>query len=298
VLRTKLTDCIIAVVLTICCLFPALAAASEVSSAPTIIAQDSLSKQTAMTEAPVEFNKDYFKGYVTDFSNMVTSPSRWDSSDWLTTAAVTGAALVLYSNDAYIQKWVLDHKTASRSDIGDKVTYLGSGKFTPALLGGMYLYGHFADDGKMRKTVLLSAESFVLSGVFTQVLKYGTGRHRPYMDDGPNAWSGPSFSGSGSTMSFPSGHAQTAFSIATVIASEYDNYVVPALAYGVATITALNRVQRNAHWSSDIFVGSTIGYFTGKAVVAAHRGTTPSRISFTPIIDNRDMGMMVTYRFN
>jgi len=47
-----------------------------------------------MNEAPVEFNKDYFKGYWTDFKNIVTAPARWDTTDWITAAAVTGAAVL------------------------------------------------------------------------------------------------------------------------------------------------------------------------------------------------------------
>lgn len=45
----------------------------------------------------------------------------------------------------------------------------------------MYLYGHIADDSKMRKTVLLTVESVVLTGVFVQTLKYATQRHRPIL---------------------------------------------------------------------------------------------------------------------
>jgi len=40
------------------------------------------------------------------------------------------------------------------------------------------------------------------------------------------------------------------------------------LAYGIATLTALSRVNDNAHWASDIFFGAVIGYFTAKAIIA------------------------------
>jgi len=254
-------------------------------------------RSEAPQEAPVEFNKAYFKGYVTDLKSIVISPARWDSTDWITATVVTGIAVGLYENDAKIQKWVLDHRTDSTNSIGDKVTELGFGKYTPVLIGGMYLYGHFAEDGKMRKTALLSVESFVLTGIFTQVLKYSTHRHRPDTGDPPHTWDGPSLDRSGSTMSFPSGHASSSFAIATVIASEYDNYLVPPLAYSVAAITALNRVSHNAHWSSDVFVGSAIGYFTGKAVVASHRNGKETRLSLAPMMIDGNLGSVMTYRF-
>jgi hypothetical protein len=281
----------------ICCIIPAIASAEEIMSSPTITSLEALPGKNAMNEAPVEFNKEYFKGYWTDFKNIVTSPVRWDMSDWITAGAVTGVAVLLYDNDAKIQKWVQEHKSDTTTEVGDNVTDLGHGKYTVALLGGMYIYGHFADDGKMRKTVLLSVESFVLTGLFVQTIKYATHRHRPDTGDGPHAWDGPSLHGTTSNQSFPSGHASSAFAVATVIASEYDNAIVPPLAYTVAGITALNRVFQNGHWASDVFVGSAIGYFTGKAIVASHRGGDTSRLSFAPMTDGRSVGMVVTYKF-
>jgi membrane-associated phospholipid phosphatase len=98
-------------------------------------------------------------------------------------------------------------------------------------------------------------------------------------------------------MSFPSGHGSSAFAIATVIASEYDNPVVQTLSYGVAAITALDRIAHDAHWASDTFVGSAIGYFIGKAVVASHRGGSEGRLSLAPAMIDNDLGMILTYKF-
>jgi len=292
---SSLTRCIISCSLAICCAIPGSSFADDMTSAASVTVQ--APDRVASTDAPVEFNKTYFNGYITDFKQILTSPARWDSSDWLTASLVAGATVGLYNNDAKIQKWALDHKTTTTNNIGDNVTYLGHGKYTPVLLGGMYLYGHLTDDNKMKSTVLLSVESFILTGVFAQTLKYAGHRHRPYTEDGPHEWDGPKFGGNGSAMSFPSGHASSAFAVATVIASEYDNVVVPVLAYSVAAITAMNRVTHNAHWTSDIFVGSAIGYFTGKAVVASHRGAKESRLSLAPVIEGNDLGAVLVYRF-
>jgi len=284
--------------LTLCCyILPPAVSADELTSSITATHQEVELTLSATAETPVEFNKSYMTGYFTDMKTIATSPARWDRTDWFTAALVTGVAVGLYDNDVKIQKWMLDHKTTTTDNIGNDVTSLGHGKYTPALLGGIYVYGHFSDNAKMRKTALLSVESFVLTGVFVQTLKYAAHRHRPYEEDGSRAWSGPQFGGNSGTMSFPSGHASSAFAVATVIASEYDNYVVPTLAYGVAAVTALNRVTHNAHWSSDIFAGSAIGYFTGKAVVASHQGGKENSVSFVPMIDNSDMGIMLVYKF-
>ena len=292
-----LLRCIIVCSLALFFTIPGASFADDSISSSTTTAQEPRPAGTVRTGTQVEFDRAYFSGYIADFKHILTSPARWDSSDWLTATLVSGAAIGLYDNDAKIQKWVLDHKTTTTNNIGDNVTYLGHGKFTPVVLGGMYLYGHLTDDGKMKSTVLLSVESFILTGAFTQTLKYAGHRHRPYAEDGSREWDGPKFGGNGSYMSFPSGHASSAFAVATVIASEYDNVVVPVLAYGVAAITAMNRVTHNAHWTSDVFVGSTIGYVTGKAVVASHQGVKENRLSLVPLVEGKDLGAVLVYKF-
>jgi membrane-associated phospholipid phosphatase len=275
--------------------FPVVSSADEVLSTTTVTSQQGEPKQITLSEKNVEFHKGYFKVYVTDCKNLVTAPARWDSSDWLTAGIFTGIAAVLYNNDAKIQKWVLDHKTSTTDNIGDTVTSWGL-TYTPILLGGMYLYGHFADDPKMRKTVLLTIESVVMTVVSVETLKYAVQRHRPYTGDGPHAWDGIGH-GSNSRLSFPSGHAAADFAIATVIASEYDNYIVPPLVYTIASITGLTRIAKNDHWSSDVFAGAAIGYFTGKLLVTSHRNDKEDNLSFAPMINDGGFGMMLTRRF-
>jgi membrane-associated phospholipid phosphatase len=65
--------------------------------------------------------------------------------------------------------------------------------------------------------------------------------------------------------SFPSGHALTIFCVA-VIASA----VMPTLAplwFSVALYLALTRAFLNAHFLSDVFIGSAIGLLTARETV-------------------------------
>jgi membrane-associated phospholipid phosphatase len=276
-----------------CFALPAFAESAEPALSTDASVTTLQSEKERQAGSSVTFNKEYLKGYWTDFKGILTSPGRWDTGDWITAALVAGASVALYNNDTKIQNWVLENKTATSARIGDNVTYLGSGYLTVALVGGMYVYGEVADDSKAIETALLSVESFALTGVFVQVIKRTTGRHRPYTGDPYDTWSGPTMNSSYD--SFPSGHSSSAFAVASVIATEYDNYIVPPIAYTVAAITGYNRMQHNAHWASDVFVGAAIGYFTGKAIVASHRNKD-SRVSFSPLIDNGP-GVVLTYRF-
>ncbi len=246
-------------------------------------------------DSPVELNQEYFTGYWTDTKNIVTAPARWDSSDWIEASIVTGIAIGLFTQDENIQRWSQKHKNTTTGNISDDAKKIGT--FSVPAVVGLGLYGYIAGDGKAKTTFLLSTESFIVTGVFAQILKRATGRHRPYTGDSHDTWSGPSISGQNDHLSLPSGDASSAFAIASVVASEYDNWVVPPLVYTASALIGLSRVHNNAHWSSDVFVGSAIGYFTGKAIVASHRDGQKSNLSLAPMIDGKDLGFVVTYRY-
>jgi hypothetical protein len=174
----------------------------------------------------------------------------------------------LYTQDDHIQRWVQGHKNNTTDHISNGVKKMGD--FSVLTFVGLGLYGYIAGDGKAVATFLLGMESFIITGVFVEVLKRSTGRSRPNTGDPHDTWSGPNISGQTEHMSFPSGDVSSAFSVASVVASEYSNVVVPPLVYTAATLIAFSRVHNNAHWSSDAFVGAAIGYFTGKVIVASH----------------------------
>ncbi len=265
-----------------------------------VVAADNLSSAettTSLTPSPqksqaVELNKEYFVGYWTDTKNILTAPWRWDSSDWLEASIVIGTGAILYTQDDKIKTWFQKNKDSTKDNIADDAKKLYS-LFLPTV-AGFGIYGYAASDAKAKTTFLLSAESFLLTGAFVQTLKHVTGRHRPYTGDPHDTWSGPTTKSEWE--SFPSGDASTAFSIASVIASEYPNIIVQSLVYGVSGLIGLQRIYTNGHWASDVFIGSAIGYYTGKAIVASH-SVKETRVSISPLIDDTNRGVLVTYRF-
>ena len=72
----------------------------------------------------------------------------------------------------------------------------------------------------------------------------------------------------GGQNSFPSGHAITAFSIATIFADRYSRHRwVPWLAYGLAATIGFSRISTQSHFTSDVFVGAVLGYSISHYVV-------------------------------
>ena len=96
---------------------------------------------------------------------------------------------------------------------------------------GLYLMGKVQDDDHKRETGILAGEAAVNSVIVVEALKAVTARDRP--ED--NAGKGEFFHGSVVNSSFPSLHAITTWSIASVVAHEYPGVLTQTLSYGVAT---------------------------------------------------------------
>lgn len=246
----------------------------------------------------VRLNRDYFKGYVSDTKSILTSPLRWGVSGWVKASFVVSITVGLYTSDQEIQDWVQGERNDTSDNIAKFAEPFGDPTYTLPSLAALYLYGQFFKNEKAKRTTLLSFESLAISaGIFTQVIKFAAHRHRPKTGDPYDTWDGPSFSAS--HLSFCSGHSASAFAVATTIATEYKNIVfIPPLAYGIATLTALSRVNDNYHWASDVFFGSAVGYFTAKAIVGLHKNKKDINLTVIPVTDGRDTALtVISYRF-
>jgi membrane-associated phospholipid phosphatase len=261
-------------------------------------AEDNESGESFNPESPgkvegtseAEFIKDYLKGYISGSKYILTSPFRWDKSDWLKFSLVAGSTVGLFALDYEIQDWAQRRRNSTANKVSGIFEPFGNGAVSLPALGAFYLYGHFGEDKRARSTALLGLESFVISAVFTEGIKVMTHRQRPDEGGQSDKWYGPSFAFTGSHLSFPSGDAALAFSINTVIASQYqDTAWVAPLAYGIATMVALGRINDNDHWASDVFVGSAIGFFTAKAIVGLYKRN--SKIVIMPVIDGQVRGL-------
>jgi membrane-associated phospholipid phosphatase len=268
------------------------AQSAEGKGSPEPLNQRSPGKGEGTSE--VELNRDYLKGYIADTEYILTSPSRWEKSDWLKASLVAGATIGLYAYDHDIQEWAQKKRNSTTNNVARLADSFGNELVTLPVLGAFYLYGYSLEDKKARTTALLGLESFLISSVFTQAIKFTAHRHRPSEGNQYDKWEGPSFTTS--NLSFPSWESSSAFAIGTVIASEYhDNAWIPPLAYGIATLTALSRVNDNDHWASDVFFGSAIGFFTAKAIVVLHKKGV--NIAVIPVIDGQLRALLISYKF-
>ncbi len=166
---------------------------------------------------------------------------------------------VLVASDHWLtQQLPASPTTLNRSDrVSQFATYslLGAA-------GSAFLWGHITRNDHLREAGFLSGEAVLNSMATAYTFKAITQRQRPLEGNG----SGQFFLGGSS---FPSEHSAIAWSVASVVAHEYPGPLTKILAYGLASTVTLTRVTGKQHFSSDVFVGTALGWYLGRQVYRA-----------------------------
>ena len=201
---------------------------------------------------------------VQDQKHFWTTPERLHRRDlkWIVPAA--GAMAGLFAADSWISKQVPDRPSQlNRSlQISNYSLYslIGAG-------GGAFVLGHLKRNDHLAETGLLAAEAAIDATGVSYALKVATARQRPDAAGSQGQFFSGSVSSSG--MSFPSEHAAIAWSIAGVVAHEYPGPLTKFAAYGLATAIAMTRVTAQQHFTSDVLVGSALGWYFAHEVYRA-----------------------------
>jgi membrane-associated phospholipid phosphatase len=248
------------------------------------LAQRPLLAQSADPDPDIHrISGKYFVKMGTDLGKVFISPIHWKGKDLLLFGSgIATTGLVMAFLDHGTREWVEDHQNTSYTNFSLFMTHLGEPPFLLGLSAVLYVGGEAFKDDNLRKTALMSLESFCINGVIVNGMRFLLSRSRPLSGEGPSSFHWFSFKNN--QHSFPSGHASTAFAVAAVIAGQSDNFLVGAVSYGLASLVAISRVINNEHWASDVVAASIIGYFIGKEVLALNRpsdGNKPS-LSFAP----------------
>ncbi len=193
-----------------------------------------------------------------------------------TTAAIVGGAIAL---DHEIADVVRSNDSAALNTATKHVEPFGGGA-SDKVIGAFLLYG-IAGKNERAQHVAFDAflSSVIASKAITPAIKYITNRPRP---------------NDGRSDSFPSNHATQAFTVASVIATHYDDRPwVRWVAYGVAGGVGFARVYHDAHHTSDVIAGAAIGTLVGNTVARANRNMR-SRWTIVPTISSDQVGLMMT----
>ncbi|PCI39637.1 MAG: hypothetical protein COB53_02950 [Elusimicrobia bacterium] len=173
--------------------------------------------------------------------------------------------------DEEINRWVRNGRRGGLGDIlgqgfgddGSILDRLGGVTGAVGVPALFYLGGVAADSDRARRTGVTTFEAIVFTGLLTQAAHYTFGRSRP---DNPDTSGVRRFKPFQREGFFPSGHTTLAFTMAAVIAEEYESIWVDAAAYTTASLVGFSRVYRNRHWSSDVAAGAALGIIGGKFI--------------------------------
>jgi membrane-associated phospholipid phosphatase len=149
-------------------------------------------------------------------------------------------------------------------------TFIGDGIFALCLIALMFFYF------KRNKCGFALLYSFLISGLAAQIIKNLVNSPRPklYFEAGTylNFIDGVTHSGSNS---FPSGHAATAFAIATVLVLMMKNKNLQLLILMAAALVGYSRIYLAQHFLPDVIIGALLGTASGiiSFYLVQNRGT-------------------------
>jgi len=179
---------------------------------------------------------------------------------WLAPIGLTTMALI--ATDRHTSGELVEHgEKLGLTRTSKAISHAGSFYAAGTVAAAFYLAGRAKNNPKARETGVLAAEALIDGFLVVEALKLISERQRPPVDH----QSGEFFDGG---RSFPSGHATSAWSVATIIAHEYGRHrpAVQIGAYGLATAVSLSRFTGRNHFLSDVLVGSALGYGIGRYV--------------------------------
>jgi membrane-associated phospholipid phosphatase len=185
---------------------------------------------------------------------------------------------------------VFDHDVAAAiADPSDGFGMSFESGAQPAVIGGvvavLFAAGRASDAGRFRATTYDWMHAFLINAGYTVLVKEVVRRERPNGED---------------QRSFPSGHASNAFALAAVAQGHY-GWKAGVPGYALAGVIAVSRLQRNAHYLSDVLAGATLGYIVGRTVVRVNGQALDSprraQFSLSPVITKRTRGLVASVEF-
>jgi membrane-associated phospholipid phosphatase len=218
-----------------------------------------------------------------DSLSMARAPLQWDRAQWTRAGLGLGAVGLAATSDQPIADFVQRNRSDFSDDFSRVVTPFG-GRRALVISAAMLAGGLVTHRPALRDTGRDAIEASILAaGMVTPLLKRAVGRSRPFV--GAGAYDFHPFT---ENQSFPSGHATNAFAVASVVAGHAHGWIVPTVAYTLATGVAVSRMNDDVHFASDVLAGGLIGTAIGRGVVARHRTPTAktgerTTIDFVPL---------------
>jgi len=137
-------------------------------------------------------------------------------------------------------------------------------------------------------------ESLIITKAITSLSKGLFGRSHPYTGNAPYDFNLFKFSTKHEFLSIPSGHTSGIFSIMTVIAKQYDQWLIKIPAYTLSVSVALQRIDDQQRWTSDVIVGGALGFWVGSTLVNKYQKKSHT-IAFNAYFSTNRIGVALNF---
>lgn len=239
-------------------------------SAQQVVPSDSAS-QGRPPDAPLTWSS-----VGADARYVFTRPAHLDRRGWLRFGLAVGIGASLYLVRDEVREFSQEHESEQVDQILDRARLM-SRLATPLLVsGGFYLAGAAGDSAYRKETAVLVLENLGYAAAITGVAQRVVATERPRDGDDIELFGHDGHSVSGDVV------------IATSILSPIiDRHLLPeeddargvrfwkrfgaASLYGAAGLVALQRINVDAHWLPDVYLGYVCGLGVGKLLVDSRR---------------------------
>lgn len=187
-----------------------------------------------------------FKSVVHSF----TRPAHWKKKDFTTLGVLLGGTILISIIDEEANTFFEKQEPNVPEIIKDFGWYAGNPQNYFIVTAGIYGFGLFTKNEKVRKTGVLIITSSFISGLLQSIGKNSIGRARPTANVGSTSFD--PFSKASKFHSFPSGHTVLSITMAHSIAKQFDSTWTKIGIYTLGSIAPISRLLDGAHWLSDI----------------------------------------------
>jgi membrane-associated phospholipid phosphatase len=252
-------------------LLSSLAAVGARADSTSVSRPDSTAAPTTSAPAPSE-SPGLYQRAKRGASNLLfdtwwvfSSPARLNRGSAFATGIVVGATATTYAYDQDLydatQRNRDEQPFKSLMDFADSYVPIGFMPDAFKVEGGVALLGYAFRSEPLRQIPVECMESHLIAGALRNILKPLVGRAHPYEGLGPRHFE------FNQGTSFPSGHTSVLFEIATVVSEHVHSAPVAATLYAAATLGAVQRVESQNHWPSDVLFPAVTGTVIAHTIV-------------------------------
>ena len=220
-------------------------------------------------------------------------PLTWKKREWMQfggAMAISAASVLL---DQPVFRFSERNQTPFLDDLERVGDFLGQPENNYPFMIAVWGTGVIANNDWLRDTGLMIFASVTTSGIVQTLSKSLVGRARPATGEGElsfNPYGGVSYH------SFPSGHTMLAVATSWILARRVNFLPAKIVFYGVPVLVGWSRLYGNAHWFSDIVLGSFLGIACAETILRIFpllREARTQKFTVLPM----GAGMRVAYRF-